>query len=91
MSKRKKTAVKAASFLDRKKCPECGGQWEYREGGMKLTRLVGLEDPAVYDGVSWWRCPHCLAEWCRWTEKLVSGGKHVRRKGRHSEGKVRRR
>jgi hypothetical protein len=58
------------------KCPKCGCSWDggdIPEGQRKnysppykWSRLVGVEDPTVYDGVSWWRCPDCGAEWDRW-------------------------
>jgi hypothetical protein len=37
-------------------------------------RVIGIEDPEVYDGVSWWRCPDCGSEWDRWTGKLTLTG-----------------
>ena len=53
-----------------KKCPKCGSDWEYEVKGEKYSRLIGIEDPKVYDGVSWWRCPDCGATWSRWTGEL---------------------
>lgn len=57
-------AKQKTSVFDLKECPECGGSWD-------SSGLVGIEDPRIYDGISWWRCAHCGATWDRWTEKLV--------------------
>lgn len=58
-------------------CPECGSNWEYKVKRKKYSRLIGIEDPNIYDGVSWWRCPDCGATWDRWTGKLERKGKRV--------------
>jgi len=52
------------------KCPECGSDWEYDVKGKKYSRLIGIENPNVYDGISWWRCPDCGATWSRWSGEL---------------------
>ena len=81
------------SLPDRKKCPECGGLWEYFIRGERFSHVVGIEDPNVYDGVSWWRCPHCGATWDRWTGKLMKDWPKKPRKRLDkliSQGKVRR-
>ena len=40
------------------------------------SRLIGIQlpydDPNHFDGVSFWRCPDCGAQWNRFTEELVS-------------------
>lgn len=36
----------------------------------KWSRVIGIEDPMIYDGVSWWMCPDCKAKWDRWTGEL---------------------
>jgi len=56
-------------------CPECGMKWTYKVEGKTYWKLIGLEDPNLYDGVSWWVCPGCEAKWDRWTGELVSEGK----------------
>ena len=39
------------------------------------SRLIGVElpydNPNHYDGVSFWRCPDCGAQWDRFTGELV--------------------
>jgi len=35
-------------------------------GGQKYwSRKIGIEDPEVYDGISWWKCPDCEYVWNR--------------------------
>lgn len=29
------------------------------------SRVIGIEDPMIYDGVSWWKCPDCEHTWER--------------------------
>ena len=64
-------------FLDQLgKCPNCGGSWDGGERPEKdrenfgppyrWSLLRGHEDPKVYDGISWYVCPHCNEEWSRW-------------------------
>lgn len=36
------------------------------------SRLIGIEVPSKYDGVSYWRCPDCGATWDRWTGAIVT-------------------
>lgn len=61
---------------DLRYCPACGADWRgveipadarhhYRLGTTHYGRLIGVEDPRVFDGVSWWRCPDCHSEWER--------------------------
>ena len=62
-------------------CPECGCSWdggdipedirEHYSEPFKWSRVIGIEDPRIYDGVSWWMCPECKAKWDRWTGELV--------------------
>lgn len=33
--------------------------------GTHWDRKIGIEDPYVYDGVSWWLCPDCGHLWKR--------------------------
>ncbi len=32
----------------------------------RFSRLVGIEDSTIYDGISYWQCPDCCATWDRW-------------------------
>lgn len=62
-------------------CPNCGVSWDGGEipenmrqhysPPYRLSRLIGIEDPNVYDGVSWWRCPDCSAQWDRRTGEMM--------------------
>jgi predicted Zn-ribbon and HTH transcriptional regulator len=52
-------------------CPKCKKNWKYQRKGEKYSRLIGIEDPKVYDGVSWWMCPFCKSKWGRWSGELV--------------------
>jgi uncharacterized C2H2 Zn-finger protein len=46
-------------------CPACGAVWAYEQDDHTYTRCIGVL--GGYDGVSYWRCPDCGAEWDRWT------------------------
>lgn len=35
----------------------------------RFSRLIGIEDPTIYDGVSWWMCPDCKVTWKRFTDQ----------------------
>lgn len=58
-------------------CPFCGTDLqgeliplEHRHfygGETHYSKLIGVEDPELYDGVSWWMCPVCVRTWDRWT------------------------
>jgi uncharacterized C2H2 Zn-finger protein len=48
-------------------CPACGAVWAYEQDDRAYTRCIGVEVLGGYDGVSYWRCPDCGAEWDRWT------------------------
>jgi rubredoxin len=37
----------------------------------KFSKLIGIEDPTIYDGISWWQCPNCKKVWDRFTGILV--------------------
>ena len=39
-----------------------------------FSKLIGMEDPSVYDGVSLWQCPHCKSQWECNTGELVFNG-----------------
>jgi predicted RNA-binding Zn-ribbon protein involved in translation (DUF1610 family) len=70
-------------------CPQCGSDWrdapipeaEHRKDRYGViapvqyySRLIGIEIRGGYDGISFWRCPDCGAQWDRFTEKLVDRG-----------------
>jgi len=51
-------------------CPSCKANWKgpaipekYREkfygGSTHYSRLIGMEDPTIYDGAHSWMCPDC--------------------------------
>jgi hypothetical protein len=52
------------------KCPKCGADWlggnipkverKHFSPPYKWSRVIGVEDGAIYDGVAWWKCPDCL-------------------------------
>ena len=50
----------------------------YGSADQRWSRLIGIElpydDPRHYDGVSYWHCPDCRAEWNRFTGKLENSG-----------------
>lgn len=37
----------------------------------RFTRLIGIEDPSLYDGVCRWMCPDCLTQWDRFTGEEI--------------------
>jgi hypothetical protein len=45
-------------------CPACGIAWATTDG---YSRVIGIEIPGLYDGISYWQCPDCHASWDRWT------------------------
>lgn len=32
------------------------------------SRIIGIEQPGVYDGVLYWMCPDCGKAWQRWSD-----------------------
>ena len=36
-----------------------------------FSKLIGVEDPYKYDGISYWECPFCGATWDRWTGEFL--------------------
>jgi len=60
-------------------CPECGSSWdggdipedirEHYSEPFKWSRLIGIEIPEKYDGISYWQCPDCGTKWDRWTNE----------------------
>ena len=39
----------------------------------RWRREIGIEILGGYDGISYWRCPDCNAEWDRFTGKIMNG------------------
>ena len=39
----------------------------YGEGVTNYSRLIGIEDPDIYDGTAWWMCPDCQHTWKRFS------------------------
>jgi hypothetical protein len=79
----KKTSKKDMKYVDDlSHCPECGMKWHYVVDGKQYSKIVGHEDPNIYDGVCEWSCPECEAVWDRFTNKLTrkgsKGGKATR-------------
>lgn len=35
------------------------------ENKIRFSNIIGIEDPRIYDGVSWWACPQCNTRWDR--------------------------
>lgn len=42
------------------------GQLE--NGTTHYSRIIGVEDPYLYDGIAYWLCPDCGFKWARWEE-----------------------
>jgi len=40
----------------------------YGEETTHFSRVIGIEDPTVYDGVIEWMCPDCGGRWPRFTK-----------------------
>jgi len=66
MKKRKKDVEE-----DWEVCPACQTNLFVIYDGKRYSRLIGIEDPLLYDGVSFWQCPDCGLRWNRWTKKEV--------------------
>jgi hypothetical protein len=67
------------------RCPKCGANWKgkpipkkdrhlYAKGSTHFSRLIGIEIPEKFDGVSYWQCPDCHTRWDRWTGIITGGG-----------------
>lgn len=37
----------------------------------RWSRIIGIEVPHQYDGVSYWRCPDCGTQWSRWSREEI--------------------
>ena len=48
-----------------KTCPECKADLSYKHGKETYYHTIGIEDPYLYDGISWWFCPKCTHAWKR--------------------------
>jgi len=55
-------------------CPECHMKWHYVAEGKTYSKIIGLEDPRIYDGICEWVCPACGARWDRFSNKLIQKG-----------------
>jgi len=62
---------------DSKRCPECNALWRDDDGGG--VHIVGIEDPFIYDGVSYWQCTKCETTWDRFKGHIVSREERDRR------------
>jgi len=51
-------------------CPVCSASWKIKQGSGWYSRLIGIEDPKVYDGVYLWQCPDCQSTWDRWSGEI---------------------
>jgi hypothetical protein len=49
-------------------CPICSERWGTENG---YSKLIGIEDRKLYDGISFWQCPFCKTTWDRWTGEIV--------------------
>lgn len=61
-------------------CPYCKANLqgepipqEYIDAGMygdktHYSRMIGIENPRIYDGILYWKCPDCGGTWHRWPE-----------------------
>jgi hypothetical protein len=50
------------------KCPHCAVEFAYvHDNGETYYKVIGIEDPRVYDGCSWWGCPECKHVWKRFS------------------------
>jgi len=43
----------------------------YPKGSTHYSRLIGIEIQGGYDGISYWKCPDCKAQWDRFTGERV--------------------
>ena len=42
------------------------------ENPQRFSKLIGIEVMGKYDGISYWKCPHCSTFWDRWTDEIVT-------------------
>jgi len=57
---------KVGNTIDFLTCPICGNN--------KKDKFIGIEDPYIYDGITYWRCMNCATEWERFTGKIIIHG-----------------
>jgi hypothetical protein len=50
------------------------------ESPKNFSRLIGIEERGVYDGVCKWRCPDCNAEWNRFSKESAGGRTRIVRR-----------
>jgi len=70
-------------------CPKCRSDLkgepipedlkEQYGGSNYYSKLIAIEIPELYDGVSFWKCPFCKTTWDRWTgeETEIPKGKVI--------------
>lgn len=72
-------------------CPNCNANLQgspipkdqqHLFGATHFGRKIGIEDPMVYDGVSWWGCPDCNHVWKRfpWSPEYKGEFKYEKRR-----------
>jgi rubredoxin len=49
----------------------------YGDEKAHFSKLIGIEDPTIYDGCLYWQCPDCNVKIPRWSEKSPLFGKAV--------------
>jgi len=68
---------------DTKRCPRCLTSWVgnpipqeyidkgyYAPGVTHYSSLIGIEVIGLYDGVAYWRCPHCGTNFPRFAKEF---------------------
>lgn len=55
----------------------------YHKDTTHYSRVIGIEDPKIYDGISWWKCPDCKHVWKRfpWSPDYTQDGSDDTQKG----------
>ncbi len=84
--------------MDHERCPHCGADLrgdpiptEYLEQNLYgawdgepryYRRLIGVEDPRIYDSVLFSECPDCNRRWHRWPRdsSVARGSRALRRR-----------
>jgi hypothetical protein len=44
------------------------GPWKPEDGPQYYSKVIGVEQPGVYDGTLYWCCPFCKGKWHRFDE-----------------------
>lgn len=58
-------ADKPQTWAEPLACAQCGADWRNHEAGPPYKREIGVEVRGVYDGVLYYVCPDCKAEYPR--------------------------